>query len=232
MIRGLFITGTDTGVGKTVVAAALMHRYRQELKLCYWKPIQTGIEQDDDTAVVRNLGSCTDEEILDQGVRLKRAVSPHLAAKLSGKRISIEQTYRILLKQSQKVSWIIEGAGGALVPINETEQMVDLARMFSLPVIVVARTTLGTINHTLLTLEALRRRALIIAGVVLVGEPNENNRQAIESYGLVSALGELPFLSNLTAEDLRRWAQIHLDEEGVLLAHLQLAHHATLDFKL
>ena len=117
MIRGLFITGTDTGIGKTVVAAALMHRYRKELKLRYWKPIQTGIEQDNDTAVVRTLGHCADDEILDEGVRLKHPLSPHLAAKLSGKRITVDKVYLTLTAQTdQKVSWIIEGAGGALVP--------------------------------------------------------------------------------------------------------------------
>lgn len=232
MTRGLFITGTDTGVGKTVVAAALMHRYREELKLCYWKPIQTGIEQEDDTAVVRTLGQCAEQESFAEGIRLKQAVSPHLAAKLSGKKISVEQIYRILSKQSEGVSWIIEGAGGALVPINDREQMVDLARMFSLPVVVVARTTLGTINHTLLTLETLRRRALIVAGVVMVGAADEQNRKAIIAYGSVSVLGELPIFPELTATKLGHWAKAELDVNGELLAHLRLAHHARLDIKL
>ncbi len=233
MIRGLFLTGTDTGVGKTVVAAALMHRYRKELALRYWKPIQTGIEQDDDTATVRAVGMCRDEEILADGIRLKSAVSPHLAARLSGTRITVEQVYGILASHSdQKVSWIIEGAGGALVPINESEQMVDLARMLSLPVLVVAATKLGTINHTLLTVEALRRRGLIIGGVVMVGESNAQNCEAIESYGAVSVLGQMPHFPELNSQTLEKWANTGLDKNGVLLAHLQLAHHALPHFRL
>ncbi len=232
MLKGLFITGTDTEVGKTVVAAALMHRYRKELRLRYWKPIQTGIEQDDDTAIVRRLGECGDDEILDEGIRLKRPVSPHLAAKLSGQEITIEQVYKTLMTNAdQNVSWIIEGAGGALVPINDSEQMVDLARMLSLPVLVVASTQLGTINHTLLTIESLRKRALIVAGIVMVGESNAYNREAIEFYSMVSVLGEMPRFSNLNAENLSRWAHGELDQNRVLLDHLKLAHHPQVNFK-
>ena len=92
MPRGLFVTGTDTNVGKTVVAAALMRRYRGQAPLRYWKPIQTGIENDegDDTATVVRLASCTAGEILADGIRLPRPVSPHLAAQWSGVSIAIE----------------------------------------------------------------------------------------------------------------------------------------------
>jgi dethiobiotin synthetase len=225
MIKGLFITGTDTNIGKTVVAAALMHRYRKEMKLRYWKPIQTGVEQDDDTAIVRALGDCTDEEIFDEGVRLKRALSPHLAARLSGQKIEIEQLYRILSAHAEEhVSWIVEGAGGALVPINERQQIADLAQALALPVLVVASTRLGTINHTLLTLEALRQRALVIAGVVMVGDKDINNRVAIESHGAVSVLGEMPRFDDLNSRCLKNWARAELDRDGWLPAHLRLAH--------
>jgi dethiobiotin synthase len=226
MIRGLFVTGTDTGVGKTVVSSALMHHYRHQVKLCYWKPIQTGIEEDDDTGTVRALGQCSDEEVLDQGVRLKRPLSPHLAAKLSGTNIDLQQVYGILLPQlARNATWIIEGAGGMLVPINDRVMMVDLARMLNLPVLVVARTKLGTINHTLLTLEALRRRALEIAGVVMVGERNSSNREAIETYGAVTVLGEMPFFSEVTGESIKSWVSKEFDQRSSLLAQLQLEHH-------
>lgn len=233
MMRGLFITGTDTNVGKTVVAAALMHRFRKEIPLRYWKPIQTGIEQDDDTATVRELGNCSDNEIFDQGVRLKRPLSPHLAAKLSGKKLSVEQVFGFVAKQSSlKESWIIEGAGGVLVPLNDSEQIVDLARMFSLPVVVVISTRLGTINHTLLTLEALRKRALIVAGVVMVGEKVSHLKETIESHGLVQVLGEMPMFQDLNRDTLSKWAQQELDEQGILISHLKLAHRAQRTFKL
>lgn len=99
MLRGLFVTGTDTGVGKTVVSAALMHRCRAAMRVGYWKPIQTGIEQDDDTAVVRELGGCSGEEIREEGVRLPRPLSPHLAARLAGTTIALDPLLQLAREQ-------------------------------------------------------------------------------------------------------------------------------------
>lgn len=215
-MRGIFVTATDTNVGKTVVAAAFMHRYRHEGKVCYWKPIQTGIEQDDDTATVRELGECKDGEILDGGVRLPRPLSPHLAAQLSGERIELNELLRVIPPNQELKRWVIEGAGGVLVPINEKHLVIDLIEQIALPVIVVARSGLGTINHTLLTLDALRRRGLQVAGVVMVGPPNPENRTAIEQYGKAPVLGELPWFESLTPASLNSWAQAELDPQGLL----------------
>ena len=214
MARGFFVTGTDTGVGKTVVSAALMHYVRARRPAIYWKPIQTGIEQDDDTASVRALGECRAEEIRTDGVRLPRPLSPHLAAALSKVRIDLGALD--LPASPDTVWWIVEGAGGALVPINESALMADLMARLALPVVVVARSALGTINHTLLTVEALRSRHLTIAGIVIVGEPNQPNRDAIERYGCVRVLGELPRLPVLTPAAIRAWAWSELDREGLL----------------
>ena len=214
MHAGLFITGTGTGVGKTVVAAALMHRYRS-MSLRYWKPVQTGIEQDDDTAVVRQLGACREGELLNDGIRLPGPVSPHLAAKLSQTEIHVQELVGIV-KAFASTNWIIEGAGGVLVPLNETELMIDLMVLLRLPVLVVSRAELGTINHTLLTLEALRARALQIAGVVMVGVRNASNRAAIEHYGNVAVLGEMPEIPTLTSETIALWADAELDPSGIL----------------
>lgn len=221
MLRGLFVTGTDTGVGKTVTCAALLHRYRSTLSLRYWKPIQTGIEQDDDTAEVRRLAACCEEEILAEGIRLRCPVSPHLAAQWSGLTIRLEDVIAPIRAQSRDIRWIVEGAGGVLVPINETQFMTDLMVALALPVVVVARSTLGTINHTLLTLEALRARSLQIAGVVMAGDQNSDNRAAIERYGCVPVLGEMPVCQPLDAEVLAAWARGGLDRQGRLLEFLQ-----------
>ncbi len=220
MLRGLFITGTDTEVGKSVVAAALMHRYRGNAALRYWKPIQTGIEQDNDTAAVRSLGACTAEEIFDEGVRLPRPVSPHLAARLSEQKIEIEPLTALAAGQPKNGRWIVEGAGGALVPINDTDRMTDLMRELNMPVLVVARSGLGTINHTLLTLEALRSRSLCVAGVVMVGDTEPENRAAIEQFGNVSVLGEMPRFPSLNAHELESWSRAHLDSQGKLAEFL------------
>ncbi|HKX27839.1 MAG TPA: dethiobiotin synthase [Blastocatellia bacterium] len=220
MLQGFFVTGTDTNVGKTVVAAALMHRLRGPRRPRYWKPVQTGIEQDDDTAVVRLLGSCAEAELLNEGVRLPRPLSPHLSARLAGQRIELEPLARLIAAQPETSGWVVEGAGGALVPLNETQLMTDLMARLGLPVVVTARSGLGTINHTLLTLEALRRRALPVAGVVMVGEPDRENRAAIERFGEVPVLGEMPRFARLTPEELGCWARAELDPSGLLTKFL------------
>jgi dethiobiotin synthetase len=217
VLRGLFVTGTDTGIGKTIVSAALVQRYRAVVPIRYWKPIQTGIEQDDDTAEVMRLAACREDELFRFGVRLALPVSPHLAAARSGTTIDLEPMMKTIESEPQTHRWIVEGAGGVLVPINGRETMADLMTKLQLPVVVVARTKLGTINHTLLTVEALRRRMLRVAGVVMVGEPNTDNRDAIERYGDVQVLGEMPCFNPLTPIQLSSWAAAQLDRNGSLL---------------
>jgi len=206
VLNGLFVTGTDTGVGKTLVSAALLHRFRHVPELRYWKPVQTGIEQDDDTAEVLRLSGLPADRALHEGVRLPRPLSPHLSASLAGTSISVASLMDVASQQSSSSHWIVEGAGGVLVPLNDHELMIDAMTVFGLPVVVAARSTLGTINHTLLTLEALRARALAIAGVVLVGPPNIDNRLAIETHGRVTVIGELAHLDPLTPASLQEAA--------------------------
>jgi dethiobiotin synthetase len=213
--RGVFVTGTDTGVGKTVVSAALLIRYLSS-GVRYWKPIQTGIEQDDDTAEVLRLSAGSADRVLDDGVRLPRPVSPHLAARLSGVTIDGAPLIERLLAAGDRTAWVVEGAGGVLVPINDRETMADLMAALGLPVVVAARSSLGTINHTLLTLEALARRSIAVAGIVMVGAPDEENRAAIERYGRATILGEMPAFSPLTPGRLATWAGSELDRDGRL----------------
>jgi dethiobiotin synthase len=199
-VRGLFVTGTDTNVGKTVLSAALMLRYPEA---CYWKPIQTGTIEDtgDDTGEVRRLSG---GQVITEGIRLPDPASPHLAAQRVEMTIDLDP----LAKHVSATPVIVEGAGGVLVPVNDSQTMADLMVMLGLPVIVAARSTLGTINHTLLTLEALRARALRIAGVVMIGDGNAGNRAAIEHYGNVAVVGEMPYFDPLTRESLRAWSQM------------------------
>jgi malonyl-CoA O-methyltransferase len=220
VFRGLFVTGTDTGVGKTVVSAALMHRFRASVQLKYWKPVQTGIEQDDDTATVKALGRCADDEVVDGGARLPGPFSPHLSARLSGRTIRMDDLLEVTDRQRSTERWIVEGAGGVLVPLNDRELTADFMVRLGLPVTVVARTSLGTINHTLLTIEALRSRAIEVVGAILVGQPNEENRAAIERYGCLPVLGELPILTPLNPESLALVART-LDGRGRMLEYLR-----------
>ena len=209
--RGVFVTGTDTGIGKTVVCAALLRRYRSDYWPRYWKPIQTGVEQDDDTATVARLAECGPRETFDRGVRLRGPYSPHLSAAMADRRIDLEAVTGLVRDEGGKRPWIVEGAGGVLVPINETDRMADLMTRLGLPALVVARSTLGTINHVLLTIEALRRRLVPCVGVVMVGPPDAHNRAAIEDFGGVQVVGEMPIFEPLSTENLNRWAFESLD---------------------
>lgn len=202
-MRGLFVTGTGTGVGKTVLSAALLLRFPEAR---YWKPIQTGTAcpDGDDTAEVLRLSGSAPSAAYHHGVRLPDPVSPHLAAKRQGIRIDLGFHASSVKESADK--WIVEGAGGVLVPINERDLMIHFMERLGLPVLIAARAELGTINHTLLTIEALRARRLIIAGVVMIGEPNADNRAAIEHYGSVAVVAEMPAFNPLTHESLRAWA--------------------------
>ncbi|WP_446745802.1 dethiobiotin synthase [Silvibacterium acidisoli] len=215
-MKGVFVTGTDTNVGKTTVSAALMQRYRMSHELCYWKPVQTGAPPDNDTETVRGLGGCTDGEMFDNGIRLPVPVSPHLAARLAGTEISIEQVMKYLPANTAGKSWIVEGAGGVLVPLNRKQMMIDLIDALTLPVVIVGRAGLGTINHTLLTVSALRARSITVAGVVLTGEGIDDNADSIAEFGNVKILGRMPHLAAVTEGQIRHWAQRELDRDGVL----------------
>jgi dethiobiotin synthase len=186
-----------------VLSAALLHRFRAASSLRYWKPVQTGIEVDDDTATVAALSGASSDRLFTAGIRLPRPLSPHLSAALAGRSLAIADLTRLVGEEPSERRWIVEGAGGVLVPFNDRELMVDLVFMLGLPAIVAARSGLGTINHTLMTIEALRARAVPIAGVVMIGPRNHDNRVAIEAHGHVAVVGELPPLEPMTAAGLQ-----------------------------
>ena len=150
-MKRLLVTGTDTGVGKTIVSALLC----AALDGMYWKPIQTGSREGTDRETVRRLAALAAGDEIPEAYCLPEPVSPHLAADRSGVRIRLDAIQKPLLPESKWL--IVEGAGGVLVPLNDSDFMVDLMKHLGFPVVLVARTALGTINHTLLSLEALRR---------------------------------------------------------------------------
>ena len=190
MPEGFFITGTDTGVGKTVVSALLC----VGLDATYWKPVQTGTREGTDTDTVMQLAQLPRHRTLPESYRFKPPVSPHLAAKWAGVRIELR---KIKMPTRVQGSLIAEGAGGVLVPLNRTQLITDLMRHLSLPVVLVARSSLGTINHTLLSLAALRAARLDIRAVVMVGKPNRDNEAAIERYGQIPVAGTVPLLKKI-----------------------------------
>ncbi|MGD0963422.1 MAG: dethiobiotin synthase [Candidatus Acidiferrales bacterium] len=194
----VFITGTDTGVGKTVASALLC----AALDAMYWKPIQTGTREGTDTNAVIRLAGIPRNRTIPEAYRFAPPVSPHLAAQRAGVRIGFRKIH--LPPVASPHTLIVEGAGGVLVPINGRQKMIDLMKQLRLPVLLVSRTSLGTINHTLLSLAALRAGKLKVRGVILSGKENRDNRRAIEHYGDVQVVGWIPFLNKIDRAALLR----------------------------
>jgi dethiobiotin synthetase len=194
----LFVTGTDTDVGKTVVAAALT----VGLDAYYWKPIQAGLTPSTDTGDVRSWTGLPEERFLPETYRLNEPMSPHAAAEIDG--VEIDLTHLLATELPTDRPVIVEGAGGLMVPLNGSDLMIDVIARLAMPVVLVARTGLGTLNHTLLSVSELRGRSIPLLGVVLNGEEHESNRQAIEKYGAVRVLGRVPPLDVIDPDALRR----------------------------
>lgn len=201
-MNGYFITGTDTGVGKTIASAVLTFI----LKGCYWKPIESGLsEESPSLEQVKNLTSLSDDHFHPSSYLFQAPLAPVEAAELEGVSIDLSQCHE---PRTDK-PLIVEGAGGIYVPLNENESMLDLMKKLALPVIIVARGTLGTINHTLLTIEGLRQNNINIHGIVFSGHLNLANQKAIENWGQVKTLFHIPFFDKIDAPTLQRWIYDH-----------------------
>jgi dethiobiotin synthetase len=190
------VTGTDTGIGKTIFSAALT----AALGGYYWKPVQSGLDEETDSQTVQRLGRLPDDRILPETYRLQTPASPHLAARLDHVEIEIGR----LVPPVTDAPLVIEGAGGLLVPLTETEVFADIFARWQIPVILCAHTGLGTINHTLLSLEALRRRAIPVFGVAFIGDEQAETQRIIGAMGQVRILGRLPRLDPLTPDTLQQ----------------------------
>lgn len=205
-----FVAGTDTGVGKTVVSALLC----AALDATYWKPIQTGSREGTDRSTAMRIAELPRARTIPETYCFSPPVSPHLAARQASKRIELAKIRLPQLNSDENL--IVEGAGGVFVPINETQLMTDLMRHLKLPVLLVARGSLGTINHTTLSLAALRAADIEIGGVIMVGERNIENRKAIEHYGKVQVIGTIPVLPRINKPALLRTFQKYFDREALL----------------
>lgn len=194
MSRHIIITGTDTGIGKTVFSAGLTGL----LDGVYWKPVQSGLEEETDSQTVARLCGLPPNRILPEAWRLAAPLSPHRAAELEGVEVD---TGKFLLPETNR-PLIIEGAGGLMVPVNRQTLYIDIFARWRAPVVLCSRTGLGTINHTLLSIEALRSRSIALLGVVFVGEEMSDTQRTIAENGKVRVLGRLPYLDPLTSETL------------------------------
>lgn len=194
-MSGFFVTGTDTEVGKTLVSAWLL----TQLEGAYWKPIQAGTVPTTDSATVQRLAELPVSRVLPEAYLLPEPMAPHEAAQRANIALDMEK----LKLPPHDGLVVVEGAGGLMVPIASGAYMIDLADSLDLPIILVARSTLGTINHTLLSLEAIRRRGLPLAGVVISGPETPHNRAAIERFGRVEVIAEIPFLETVSRDTLK-----------------------------
>ncbi len=196
MTRAFVIVGTDTDVGKSVFSAALVGA----LGAFYWKPVQSGLAGETDSQTVARLSGAAPERILPEAWRLKLPASPHIAARAEGVQIDADR----LTPPQVEGPLVIETAGGVMVPLADDVLTIDVLARWRLPVVIVARTALGAINHSLLTIEALRRRDIPIHGVAFVGDEEKAPQETIVRLGAVKPLGRLPRLDPLTQETLRR----------------------------
>lgn len=182
----VFVSGIGTGVGKTLVSAILC----AGLEACYWKPIQAGIDPQTDTETVQELSGLDSSFFLKEFKVLQTPISPHAAAELEGIQIQLND---LKLPSPATKPIVIEGAGGVLVPINYEAVYADLLKIWKIPVVVVVQHYLGSINHTLLTLESLANRGIPVKGIVLNGKENLPSERVIASYTGIKIIGKVPY---------------------------------------
>lgn len=194
--KAFFVTGTDTGIGKTLVSAMLM----SGLNSTYWKPIQSGTEEETDSEFVKRISECEDSRILPERFLLTTPASPHYSAEIDKVEMKLSD---FELPAFETDHLIVEGAGGLIVPINWKETVFDIIKKLNLPVLLVGRSGLGTLNHTLLTLEKLKNEGIEVFGVVLSGEPYLNNTETIRRFGNTKVF-ELPIITDINKENLNR----------------------------
>jgi dethiobiotin synthetase len=195
MSTRIVVAGTDTNIGKTVFSAALT----QALDAYYWKPVQSGLEDETDSQTVLRLSGLDPSRILPEGYKLHTPASPHVSAEID--KVSIKPAR--LQPAALPAPLVVELAGGLHVPITRHLLQVDLVKEWQLPVILCASTRLGTINHSLLSIEALKRRAIPILGIAFIGDEIADTERTIVDFGSIKRLGRLPSTAPLTSETLR-----------------------------
>ncbi len=199
-MKGVVIAGIGTDVGKTVVSAVVC----EALSADYWKPVQSGIaDGPGDSQTVAALLQCGPERVHPPAYAFKAPLSPHAAAALEGSSVTLER----LVAPNTNSPLVVELAGGVLVPLNDEHTNIDLVARLGLPVLVVSRHYLGSINHTLLTLEALRAREIAVMGVIFNGEELPDTERVIARLGQVPVLGRIPTFPELTAASIRAAAE-------------------------
>ena len=195
MSQQFIVTGTDTDIGKSVFAAALT----LALDGYYWKPVQSGVHDGTDTLRVQEMTELPEERFLPERYVLSEPLSPHRAAELDG--VELDPAELIIPETDKPL--VIEGAGGLMVPLTRSTLLIDHIAQWNIPTILCARTGLGTINHTLLSIEAMTARGIKLHGIAFIGDENDDNMRTIADFSGAKVLGRLPILPSLNAQSLR-----------------------------
>ena len=193
-MKGIFVIGTDTGVGKSVVCAGLLKMVARSRKAAYWKPVQTGTIHGDDTQEIKNLSGLDNSHFIEPAFRFPEVLSPYMAAKKWAKKIELTPLVNQIHQAVNDGTFlIVEGAGGLLVPYDAAWRQIDLIKASELPVLIVGKDRVGVINQALLTIEALRRNNIAFPGVVLTASSSSDaNSSVIEEFGKCSVIYTLP----------------------------------------
>tara|TARA_B100001248_G_scaffold255703_1_gene235777 strand:+ start:402 stop:1043 length:642 start_codon:yes stop_codon:yes gene_type:complete len=203
MLKGYFISGTDTGVGKTLVASILVNKF----DAIYYKPIQCGMDKfgNKDSDIVKK--NCNRKTIVKETYFFQKAVSPNIASKFENTEVKMIK-FKGVLNQKFKKKIFIEGAGGLNVPVNDRFLMTDLIKLFNLPVILVSRSQLGTINHTLLSINLLKQKRIKLRGIVFIGDNEPETFATILKFGKkiygkkINIIAKIPFKSLINKKSI------------------------------
>ncbi|MGH1456210.1 MAG: dethiobiotin synthase [Alphaproteobacteria bacterium] len=204
MSNQLIITGTDTGIGKTLFSAALMLGLESANKNPhYWKPVQSGIIDGVDTKTVQKTTHLPKERFLAEKYIFSEPLSPHRAAEIDNTPIDMDALRNPNNIPECDGTLVIEGAGGLMVPLSRENLLINLFKEWNIPLVLCARTGLGTINHTLLSLEAIWSRGIPLKGIVFIGEENLDNIRTISEFSNVKILGHMPIMDNPDDTELK-----------------------------
>ena len=209
MIKGFFISGTGTNVGKTIISSVLV----KKLGADYFKPIQCGknISSETDSDVVKKL--CPKVKIFTESYFFIKPESPNIASQKENKKVELKELLKIR-KEKTNNKIIIEGAGGLQVPINDNYLMSDVAKKFNLPLILVAKTSLGTINHTLMSIQIIKEKKINFCGIVFIGNNREETIKTIKLFGerilknKIKIIGIVPKVKKITRKSIDNFTKL------------------------
>ena len=210
------ICGTDTDIGKTLISSFFV----KGLNSFYWKPIQSGIELQTDSQTVEKLAQVSKEKIIKEAYVFTKPLSPHWAAEIDQKIINFN---KLRLPKVQD-SLIVETAGGLMVPITRNFLQIDQIKQWNLPVILVCKSSLGTLNHTLLSIEALQRRNIEILGLVVNGEKHMDNPKTLVDFSGIPLIAEFPYINKMDSNNLDiLWKELDIKNKLISLLNSKIS---------